>query len=48
VWHRDPGFYEQALGPLNMTCSSYIQEIDRLPGLISPGRVMLFEPAPSR
>jgi|GEM_PF-3134768 SAM-dependent methyltransferase len=41
VWHRDPGFYEQALGPLNMTCSSYIQEIDRLPGLISPGRVML-------
>lgn len=43
-WHRTPEFYEQALAPLQLTYSSYIQEIDRLPGLDSPGRVMLFVP----
>jgi ubiquinone/menaquinone biosynthesis C-methylase UbiE len=43
-WHRDASFYEQTLAPLSMTYSSYIEEIDRLPGFNSPGRVMLFEP----
>jgi SAM-dependent methyltransferase len=43
-WHRDPSFYEEALAPLRLTYSSYIADIDRLPGLHSPGRVMLFEP----
>jgi ubiquinone/menaquinone biosynthesis C-methylase UbiE len=43
-WHRQPSFYEERLTPLRMTYSSYIDEIDRLPGLVSPGRVMLFEP----
>jgi ubiquinone/menaquinone biosynthesis C-methylase UbiE len=46
-WHRHPGCYEQAFEPLNATYSSYIEEIDQLPGLVSPGRVMLFEPSPS-
>ena len=44
-WHREPAFYEQHLAPLSLVYSSYIEEIDRLPGLISPGRVMLFESA---
>jgi len=43
-WHREPSFYEQRFAPLRMTYCSYIEEIDRLPGLASPGRVMLFEP----
>lgn len=43
-WHREPGFYEQHLAPLRMEYSSYITEIDRIPGLVSPGRVMLFTP----
>jgi SAM-dependent methyltransferase len=43
-WHRTTEFYEQALAPLRLTYSSYIEEIDRLPGLSSPGRVMLFVP----
>jgi SAM-dependent methyltransferase len=43
-WHRAPDFYEQALDPLRLAHSSYIEEIDRLPGMDSPGRVMLFVP----
>lgn len=43
-WHRHPSFYEEHLSPLRLTYSSYIEEIDRLPGIVSPGRVMLFEP----
>jgi ubiquinone/menaquinone biosynthesis C-methylase UbiE len=43
-WHREPSFYEERLLPLRMTYSSYIEELDRLPGVGSPGRVMLFEP----
>lgn len=42
-WHREPGFYESRLGPLRMTYSDYIDAIDEIPGLDSPGRVMLFE-----
>jgi ubiquinone/menaquinone biosynthesis C-methylase UbiE len=45
AWHRTPDFYAQRLQPLRLTHSSYIEEIDRVPGLVSPGRVMLFEPA---
>jgi SAM-dependent methyltransferase len=43
-WHREPAFYEEKLAPLRLTKSSYIDEIDRIPGMNSPGRVMLFEP----
>jgi ubiquinone/menaquinone biosynthesis C-methylase UbiE len=45
AWHRTPEFYAERLQPLRLTYSSYIEAIDRLPGLVSPGRVMLFEPA---
>jgi SAM-dependent methyltransferase len=44
-WHREPSFYEQRFAPLRLSYSAYIDEIDRVPGLISPGRVMLFVPA---
>jgi SAM-dependent methyltransferase len=44
-WHREPGFYERAFDPLQLVESSYVEEIDRLPGTSSPGRVMLFTPA---
>jgi ubiquinone/menaquinone biosynthesis C-methylase UbiE len=40
-WHRHSEFYELAFVPLGVAYSSYIEEIDRLPGLSSPGRVML-------
>jgi SAM-dependent methyltransferase len=42
-WHREPSFYEERLYPLRLTHSDYIREIDRIPELTSPGRVMLFE-----
>lgn len=45
AWHREPEFYERHFAPRVLTFSSYIEEIDRIPGLVSPGRVMLFEPA---
>jgi ubiquinone/menaquinone biosynthesis C-methylase UbiE len=44
AWHRAPDFYEERFVPLRLTYSRYIDEIDRLPGLTSPGRVMFFEP----
>lgn len=43
AWHRDRAFYEERFAPLRPTFSSFVAEIDRLPGLDSPGRVMLFE-----
>jgi hypothetical protein len=43
--HRTREFYESRVRPLRLNYSSYIEEIDRIPGLASPGRVMLFEPA---
>jgi SAM-dependent methyltransferase len=43
-WHREPSFYEERLPTLVVTHSSYIDEVDRIPGMTSPGRVMLFEP----
>jgi SAM-dependent methyltransferase len=42
-WHREPSFYEERFAPLHLAYSSYIDEIDRVPRLVSPGRVMLFE-----
>ena len=42
-WHREQAFYEKRVAPLRLAYSEYISEIDRLPGLVSPGRVMLFE-----
>ena len=44
AWHRTPSYYEERLSPLSLSYSSYMDEIDRVPGLVSPGRVMLFEP----
>jgi len=44
TWHREPQFYEQRLAPFRLAHSSYMAEIDRVPGLTSPGQVMLFEP----
>jgi SAM-dependent methyltransferase len=46
-WHREPSFYEERFPSLAVTHSSYIDEIDRIPGMTSPGRVMLFEPITS-
>jgi SAM-dependent methyltransferase len=43
-WHRHPSFYQQRVEPLRLTHSEDIAEIDRIEGLESPGRVMLFEP----
>jgi SAM-dependent methyltransferase len=42
-WHREPSFYEARVDSLSLTESSYIDEIDRISGIASPGRVMLFE-----
>ena len=42
-WHREVAFYQALFAPLTLTYESYIKEIDQLPGLVSPGRVMLFE-----
>jgi SAM-dependent methyltransferase len=42
-WHREPSFYEERFAPRRLTHSGYIEEIDRIPGLVSPGQVMLFE-----
>jgi SAM-dependent methyltransferase len=43
-WHREPSFYQERFAPLDLTYSSYIDEVDRMPRMVSPGRVMLFEP----
>ena len=45
AWHRTPEFYAERLEPFRLTYSSYVEEIDRVPGLVSPGRVMLFDSA---
>lgn len=44
-WHRERRFYEERLAPLTLTHASYIDAIDRVPGLVSPGEVMLFDSA---
>jgi ubiquinone/menaquinone biosynthesis C-methylase UbiE len=44
-WHRNREFYESRLRPLRPSYAAYIEEIDRVGGLVSPGEVMLFEPS---
>jgi SAM-dependent methyltransferase len=42
TWHRSEDEYEQLLAPLELVHSSFIEDIDRLPTMRSPGRVMLW------
>lgn len=42
-WNRSQDFYESRVHQ-SLAYSSYMDDIDRIPGLDSPGRVMLFEP----
>ena len=42
TWHRHVEDYERLFQPLSLQFSSEIEEIDRLPGMESPGRVMLW------
>jgi SAM-dependent methyltransferase len=43
AWGRETSFYEERFQPWRVTHSDYIEAIDRIPGMASPGRVMLFE-----
>jgi ubiquinone/menaquinone biosynthesis C-methylase UbiE len=42
TWHRNPEDYQQMFAPLEQTYSSEIEEISRLPGMESPGTVMIW------
>jgi ubiquinone/menaquinone biosynthesis C-methylase UbiE len=42
TWHRRLEFYAETFSPLKLEYNSYIEEIDQLPGMETPGRVMLF------
>lgn len=42
TWHRTVAEYARLLAPLRLEYSSYILELDQLPGATSPGRVMLW------
>jgi SAM-dependent methyltransferase len=42
TWHRRVAEYEALLRPLSLLRSNYIEELDRIPGLRSPGEVMVF------
>ncbi|MHB8185482.1 MAG: class I SAM-dependent methyltransferase [Dermatophilaceae bacterium] len=42
TWHRHTSEYKILFSTLALLEHSYIEEIDRLPGLISPGEVMVF------
>lgn len=42
TWHRRVQEYERLLSPLALDHHSYITELDRMPGMQSPGEVMLF------
>jgi ubiquinone/menaquinone biosynthesis C-methylase UbiE len=44
TFDRDVQEYERLFAPLRLTYSSFITELDFLPELGSPGRIMLFEP----
>jgi SAM-dependent methyltransferase len=43
TWDRTVKEYENILSPLKLRKDSYIDEIDELPKMETPGRVMLFE-----
>ena len=42
TWHRPVSEYARLLAPLRLDHSGSIAEIDRIPGMRSPGEVMLF------
>jgi ubiquinone/menaquinone biosynthesis C-methylase UbiE len=42
TWHRRPEYYAEAFAPMTLEYESYIEEIDRIPEMETPGRVMLF------
>lgn len=42
---RSPDFYARSLSPRPLLVSEYISELDEIPNLVSPGRLMLFGPA---
>jgi SAM-dependent methyltransferase len=42
TWHRHPDDYQRLLAPLEQTYSSDLAEISRLPGMESPGTVMVW------
>jgi SAM-dependent methyltransferase len=42
TWHRRVEEYEELFAPLGLERSCYIDELDRIPRLESPGRLMLF------
>lgn len=42
TWHRPLETYTKLFKPLTLLSETYIDEIDRMPGMETPGRVMLF------
>lgn len=42
IWDRDPEYYRELFPGFLMTDHGYIEAIDRIPGLETPGRVMSF------
>ncbi len=41
---RFPEFYAESLAPLQLIVSEFFPELDRVPGVCSPGRLMVFGP----
>ena len=42
TWHRATDAYTALFPSLQLLADAFIEEIDRMPGMVSPGRVMLF------
>jgi SAM-dependent methyltransferase len=42
TWHRTVVDYEHLLDPLRLSHHGHISEIDLIPGLVSPGEVLMF------
>lgn len=42
TWHRTPDDYARLLTPLRLVDSTYVLELDRIPGMASPGQVMVW------
>jgi SAM-dependent methyltransferase len=42
TWHRTVGSYRALFPSFTLLSDAFIDEIDRIPGMTSPGRVMLF------
>lgn len=45
---RFPEFYAESLSPRKLIVSEFISELDRIPSLGSPGRLMVFGPIPTQ